>query len=100
MLRPRALTRTAPGGDAIHVLDDPLDRGLHVGIRRSRRERLDLLQERDEVVRVTQQDLVKLAQRGGRRVEEGLTAIDGTEPVSREKLRNLGLNFFLLRVEA
>jgi hypothetical protein len=100
VLGPRPLPRAAPGRDAVDVLDHALDRRLGVDVLRGRRERLDLLEERDEVVRVAEEDLVQLAQRARRRVEERLAAVDGAEPVGREQLGDLGLHLLLLRIEA
>jgi hypothetical protein len=100
VLRPGSLARTAPDRDAVDVLDDPLGDLFGLGARGDRGERLDLLQESDEVVRVAQEDLVQLPQRLGRGVEQALAALDGAEPVRLEELRDLGLHFLLLRVEA
>ena len=100
VVRPRALSRGAPRGDAIHLLDDALDDLLGFRVPRGAGVALDLLEQRDKVVRVPQQHFVQLAESVGRRVEERLTPLHRTEPVRLEELRYLGLDLFLLRIEA
>ncbi|HEX9772100.1 MAG TPA: hypothetical protein VGA44_01435 [Steroidobacteraceae bacterium] len=99
VLGPRELPGTAPGRDAIDVLDDALDGFVGFRVLGRGREGLDLLKERGEVVRVAQQNFVQLPQGIGRCVEERLAAVDGTEPVGRQQCRDLRLHFLLLSIE-
>jgi hypothetical protein len=84
ILGPCSLTRTTPRRDPVDVFDDALNRFLGGDVVRGGCERLDVLEQGDEVVRVSQQDLVQLTKRARCRVEEDLTAIDGAEPVGRK----------------
>lgn len=99
ILRPRALPGAAPGRYAIDVLDDALHRLFGLGLLRLGSQGLNLLQQRDEVMGIAEQDLVEFPQRIGGRVEQRLTSIDGTQPIRLQQFGDLCLHLFLLRIE-
>jgi hypothetical protein len=93
------LPRTAPGRDAIDMLDDALDGVACLRDLGRDRQSLDLLEERNEVVCVAQQDFVQLPQGACGRVEQPLAPVNRTEPIGRQHCRDFRLYFLLLSIE-
>ncbi|KYF94732.1 hypothetical protein BE20_00685 [Sorangium cellulosum] len=99
VLRPGALPVSAPGAHAIHVLGGALGRLGGLGRAPVGRELLDFLETRLDVPRVSQQDLVQLAQGGGRRLEQLLARLHGAEPVALQEGADPLADLLLLQVE-
>jgi hypothetical protein len=99
IVRPRALPGAAPGSYAIDVFDDALHSLFGLGLLRLGSQGLNLLQQRDKVMGVAEQDLVEFSQRSSGCVEQRLTSFDRTEPIRLQKFGDLCLHLFLLRIE-
>ena len=70
-----------------------------LGLLRLRSQGLNLLQQRDEVMRIAEQDLVEFPQRISGCVQQRLTSFDCAEPIRLQKFGDLCLHLFLLRIE-
>ena len=100
VLGPRTLPRRAPRDAAVDLIHQAMRRGFRLGRRGRVRELLDVLQQRQQRARVSEQDGVQLVQRGARRFEEDLAAIERAEPVGLEQAPDLALEVLLLEIEA
>ena len=90
VLRPRMLACLTAQRDAVHLVDHALRRfDGRCGVRVLGGEILDLLEQRHELMCVSQQDGVELGKPGGGGFEQRLRLIYGVEPVVLQQLGDL-----------